>query len=368
MNTTIIACSVRGYELAKELAKKLDEEFPRDKVDVVVRCKSVEESIDEPLIDYVGSIFDKTDRLLFVSAAGIAIRMIAPYLSHKSVDPAIAVMDETGRYCVSLLSGHAGGANEFAEIISDLIGATPVITTATDNEGRFAVDEFARKNDLVISDWSLAKDVSVRILEGQEVCFCSDIMVEGQVPEYVEFISATELPGLSMEKLAVYISNDIEDEGYGEELQVLHLIPKNIVVGLGCKKNTSYDKIKAAIESCMEEQGIDRRSVAAIASIDLKKEESGILEYCHDNEIEFVTYSGEELEELEGEFSESDFVESITGVSHVCERSAMKLALEMLDNKMTRLKNVKNAQLICDKKVYDGVTVALAQLDGGVSF
>lgn len=387
MKTVIVACSVRGYELGKELSKNMSEDDPSQSIELVVKCKSIEESIEETVTEYIGKVFDLVDRILFISACGIAVRAIAPYIEHKSKDPAVLVMDETGRYCISLLSGHAGGANEYAEYIGELIGATPVITTATDNEGRFAVDEFARKNELVIGNWKLAKEVSVRILEDENVYFCSDLPVAGILPEGLIAITPEELYGISMEKIAVHVTNENEveeiSEKYGDDLQILKLVPKNIVVGIGCKKNTSASKIRKAIESCMDEYGLDMKSIYALASIDLKKEEEGILTFCEENEVEFVTYSADELDDLEGEFSESEFVENITGVSNVCERCAVMLAKRSEqeeidaedklydDDEETDEISAKTGIpecLICQKKVYDGVTIALAERDTEVCF
>lgn len=398
MKTLIIACSVRANELMKELKKALDNDDPLSENLTAVKCSRVEESFEESLTEFVGKNFNKVDRLVFVCATGIAVRAIAPYLNHKSVDPAVVVLDETGRYCISLLSGHAGGANTFAEKLSELIGATPVITTATDNEGKFAVDEFARKNNLVIGNWKLAKEVSVRILEDENVYFCSDVPVSGFLPEGLIAITPEELYGISMEKTAVHITSDFEleeiSEKYGDDLQILKLVPKHIAVGIGCKKNTSAKKIRKAISSCMEECGFDIKAINSVASIDLKKEEAGIIEFCAEQEVDFYTFSAEELDSLEGDFSESDFVESITGISNVCERCAVMLAekIEHMDEVSGDIgpdgslsieyyeedeedeiasdeenSNVPDS-LICTKKVYDGVTVALAEIDFNVTF
>lgn len=387
MKTVIVACSVRGYELGKELAKNMSEDDPGRSVSLVVKCKSIEDSIEETLTEYIGKVFCEADNIIFIAACGIAVRAIAPYIGHKSKDPAVLAMDETGRYCVSLLSGHAGGANELAEYVGELIGATPVITTATDNEGKFAVDEFARKNNLVIGNWKLAKEVSVRILEDENVYFCSDLPVAGILPEGLIAITPEELYGISMEKLAVHVTNENEveeiSEKYGDDLQILKLVPRNIVVGIGCRKNTSAGKIRKAIESCMDEYGLDMKSIYALASIELKKDEEGILTYCSENDVEFITYSPDELDDLEGEFSESEFVENITGVSNVCERCAVMLAKRSEQDEIEADEKLYDDDeeseeisaetgvpecLICQKKVYDGVTIALAEIDCEVCF
>jgi cobalt-precorrin 5A hydrolase len=131
------------------------------------------------------------------------------------------------------------------------------------------------------------------------------------------------------------------------------LVPKIVVAGIGCKKNTEKSKIEFAIKTCLSEENIVFSSLALVASIDLKKDEKGIADFCESNDIPFVTYSAEELKSVEGDFTKSDFVESVTGVSNVCERSAVRAS---------------GGRLICKKKVYDGVTVALAIMKGCASF
>ena len=125
----------------------------------------------------VAQEFDHVDTIVFFAAAGIAVRSIAPCLNHKSVAPAVLVMDETGSFCISLLSGHMGGANELTQKLADWSGAVPVITTATDREGKFSLDDYARKHELVVTDWKLAKELSAAVLEGERI----GLFVEGGV-------------------------------------------------------------------------------------------------------------------------------------------------------------------------------------------
>ena len=105
---------------------------------------------------------------MFVGAAGIAVRLIAPWVQDKLKDPAVLVIDEQGRYAIPILSGHVGGCNELAEAAAQILGAEPVITTATDLRQAFAVDVFATENELVISDRELAKQISAAELRGEK--------------------------------------------------------------------------------------------------------------------------------------------------------------------------------------------------------
>ena len=127
-------------------------------------------------------MFQSMDALLFIGACGIAVRSIAPYLQGKDKDPAVVVLDERGIFAISLLSGHLGGANELTAVLANLTGAIPVITTATDINGRFAVDVFAKKQNLWISDLKAAKAVSAAVLDEEPVGFFSEFPVTGEIP------------------------------------------------------------------------------------------------------------------------------------------------------------------------------------------
>lgn len=340
MNVLIIACSRQAYNLMKKLEKVWKEKDPDINIICKVKCSSLPDISEKCSIrDCVGEWFNKIDAIVFISAAGIAVRSIAPFIKHKSVDPAVVVVDEKGKFSISLLSGHSGGANELAEKIGSMLGALPVVTTATDREGKFAVDDFARKNRLIIKNWELAKKIAVDILEGNKIGIYSEIVLEGKMPE--------ELYLCSLSESKIIISYRKQSDN------ILQLIPKIVAVGIGCRKNTSEDKIAFAINSCLKEENIMSEAVVMVSSINIKKEEKGITDYCKKMNLPFITYSAEELKNVYGDFASSDFVESITGVSNVCERSAVAAS---------------KGRLICKKKVYDGVTVALAEMKGCAVF
>ena len=170
-------------------------------------------------------MFRECDSLLFIGAAGIAVRAIAPFVASKASDPAVLVMDEQGHFVISLLSGHLGGANALTREIAALVGAVPVITTATDAGGRFSVDDFARRENMHLDSLSLAKEVAADILEQRTIGLYSDFEVVGQIP-----------PELSIQKkdgLGISIS---VDETYNPFPRTLHLVPRIAVLGIGCKK------------------------------------------------------------------------------------------------------------------------------------
>lgn len=294
-------------------------------------------AVEEPLREWTRRQFQAVDALIFVGAAGIAVRSIAPFVQSKAKDPAVLCMDEQGTYVISLLSGHLGGANALTEEIAALCHAQPVITTATDVRGRFSVDDFARREGLFLTPLGLVKRISAEILEHQPVGFSSAFACAGESP-----------PELSPQKegsLGVSISLD---EGYQPFLQTLHLIPRIAVLGIGCRKGVAKEQIGGVVQRVMEENHLSMHSICKVASIDLKREEQGLVDFCRELGVPFLTYSREELEAVFSEegFSESEFVSAITGVGNVCERSALKASGQ------TKLVQKKWAQ--------DGVTVAIA--------
>ncbi len=356
MVIVMFACSEKAYLLMQELKQKWISVHPEDEVFDFVKCSALPEiAVKNSIPEVTGEWFLKADALVYLSAAGIAVRSIAPYLKHKAKDPAVLVIDETGKFCISLLSGHAGGANALAGEMAELLkerGTIPVITTATDREGRFAVDDFARRNHLLLKDWELAKKISVSVLQGEKIGVTSDFAIYGEAPEELKEaskdfwrLSKAEKPGLG-----IWISCRKEDAPYKETLQ---LIPRSLVVGIGCRKGMPEEKIEEAISQCFSKEGLLTEGIAAIASIDLKKQEQGIFAYCERNKLPFLVYSKEELMQVEGTFTSSSFVEEITGVDNVCERSAVLGAIRLAG---------KAGRLLFHKKCYEGVTVAAAEM------
>lgn len=329
MRSAVFAFSRRGCAAAERIRGVLGEEC---------RCYTMEkygrdgfESIRPPLADFVGPVFTWADALVFVGACGIAVRAVAPHLRDKRTDPAVAVVDEREKFVISLLSGHIGGANALAERLAAALGAVPVVTTATDVNGRFAVDAWAARQGLHISSREAAKAVSAAILEG-EVPLCADFPVSGELPPGV-------VPGKTGDT-GIYISW----KKHSPFQRTLLLIPQVLHLGIGCRRGTSMEAIASVVDQILEESGAAPEAVKLAASIDLKQDEPGLLNFCKQRGWPLRFYSAEELAAVEGDFTPSAFVRQVTGVDNVCERAAL-LGAE---------------QLLVKKTVRDGVTAALA--------
>lgn len=323
MDIRLIAFTGKGFSLAKQLAGQLD--------GTASRCgKSC------TLKGWTEEAFQTADALIFVGAAGIAVRAIAPYLKSKATDPAVLVIDECGRFVIPILSGHLGGANDLAQKVSALCGAVPVITTATDANGLFAVDEWAKRQGCTVQNPEKIKLVSSKILAGETVRLFSPWPVAGESPKG---IALTEIQQEA--DFVLTIRKDIPD--YDQ----LRLIPKIAVLGIGCRKGIPQETVEDAFQCFLEQGGILPESVAMVSSIDLKKEEPGLRAFCAAHELPIQTFSAEQLRAVEGDFSASAFVKSVTGVDNVCERSAVAAC-------------GNGGSLIIKKIAANGVTMALA--------
>lgn len=365
-------------------------------------------AISDPrsLHDIVGEWFAKseTDAIIFVGATGIAVRAIAPFIHGKAVDPAVLVIDEAGRYVISLLSGHLGGANALARTAASLIEAEPIITTATDAESAFAVDTFAKENGFLLTDLRKAKEVSAKVLRGEKLRIYSDIPMERFVQRparhEAELVPAQDIdhadivisyrthilklasepdadisarpidasepqhPETRTDAVQIHPMTDRDSESSAASSSLgiskhtsekasqgigLRLIAKRVHVGLGARKGVTQAEVAAAVATCLENAGIDPRAVVDLVSIDLKKQEAGILAYSYESDVPFVTFTAEELRSVEGAFAGSSFVQSVTGVANVCERAAAFAAGRS-----------GHAEVLVHKTIHGNVTTAVA--------
>lgn len=292
-----------------------------------------------------GRLFDSNDVLIFVGACGIAVRKIAPYIKDKQTDPAVICIDELGTYVIPILSGHIGRANAIARYIAEQIGSTAVITTATDINGRFSVDSWAARNGFIIDDIKAAKEVSSAILE-QNIPLISEFKIAGQLPAGIRSEDGNTVRSYNdnadrfRNDIGIYIGCNIRKPFS----RTLRLIPKAVHLGIGCRKGTDEDSIRQAVDKVLSEHDIDKKAVKCISSIDIKSGEKGLLDYAEHNNLPINFYSAEELNNLDGDFTSSEFVKGITGVDNVCERAAM----------------IGAEHLLVRKNAVNGVTIAAA--------
>lgn len=275
--------------------------------------------------------FAQDDALIFVGASGIAVRAVAPHVHDKFSDPAVVSADEAGRFAVPLLSGHVGGANDLARAVAVITGGQAAVSTATDVNGMFAVDEWAARHGCAIVERSLAKEVSAALLEGRPVGFASDFQFD-EIPAGFDG-NATELGFL--------VSLDDAPTPFA---RTLHLVPRAVTVGVGCRRGIDPALLEQAVSSALHDARVSLAAVSAIASIDVKADEEALHALAGAQGWELKFYTAVELAAVSGEFESSAFVERTVGVDNVCERAAC----------------ADGGTLLLGKQARDGVTVAVA--------
>lgn len=377
-------------ERGKALGEKIREKLKNARPELSLRMGRMP---GQSLQEWCREAFEDSQLLIFVGAAGIAVRAIAPFVRDKFTDPAVLVLDEQGNYVIPILSGHVGGGNRWAAFLAEELPAVPVITTATDLYGKFAVDVFAAGNGLVLSDRRLAKEISGAVLRGKKIEFYCEkpgILLPGQssgsaaapvgnFPKdllWKEWNEAedgwpeekntpeTSVPGDGREKPQPERGNyriytGIHD--FREQEGTLCLFPKAVVIGIGCRKGKSAEEIERFVKKVLKEQRIAPESVCCLASADRKKEEGGILAFAEKYRIPFYTFSAEELAQVPGTFTSSEFVKQTMGIENICERAAVKAAME-------RSRREYMPALLQKKTAEHGMTLALAEQEWSVVF
>ena len=311
------------------------------------------------------------DGIVFVGACGIAVRAVAPYVASKMHDPAVVCVDEAGRWAISLLSGHVGGANDLARRIARIVGATPVVTTATDVRGAFAIDEWATRRGFVIANPQLIKRVSGALLEGGHVGVRvgRQVSVAGELPAgFVreECAGDTDSAGDIRKPCPAGAAPDSVDAAralhahvhIGPELpgesdpNTLHLITRNAVVGVGCRRGCEPAILQDSVEAALAGLGLAPEAVSTLATIDLKAAEPAVVELAAKHGWRLRTFSAQTLATQDGDFASSEFVRTHVGVDNVCERALACCG----------------AVRILNKQAHQGTTVAVGLVPEVLSF
>ncbi|MDD3225500.1 MAG: cobalt-precorrin 5A hydrolase [Clostridium sp.] len=327
MKIALISINKYGEIIADKIKNKLS-------IDVFRKDKNKKFNIKE----LSRKLMMEYDAVIFVSSTGIAVRSIAEFIKDKTKDPAVIVIDILGKYVISLLSGHIGRANELSLKIADILSAEPIITTATDNLKIEAPDIIASKNGFIIDNMELEKEMAALLVEGKKVAFIDEDKIIKTPKGYSE--NTENIHGI------IYITNKLNVHSNKFNLKELKFIRKNIVLGIGCRKNYNVEKMQSTVLKKLEDFNIDKRAVKKIVSIDLKKDETAIKELCKSLKAEFITYSTYDIKKVEDEFSGSAFVYKTIGVKSVCEPCVM----------------LSKAKIIAHKMKLDGMTLCIGKL------
>ncbi len=351
MRAAIISVSADGRDLSKKIAKALDcitKRFVFEKY-ADGECEKFSDTGK-----LTARLFGEFEALIFVCACGIAVRAIAPHVRSKATDPAVVVVDDSGKFAVPILSGHIGGANRIAELIAEGIGAEAVVTTATDTRKKFSPDLFAKENNLILDDLEAAKEIAAAVLRGERIGYMAHgCPIENDFDEFSGLFSSTDNC-----RAGIVICPHPMYEPIKPFEVTLNLFPRNVILGIGCKKNTALEVIEKQVFTALEGAKIDFRRVRKIASVDIKRDEAGLLGFAEKYKLETEFFSAEELMNASGDFSGSEFVLKTVGADNICERAA---ALAADGGCRAASKYFKHSdQLVLRKTAGDGVTVAAA--------
>ncbi len=372
VQTAILSVSKRGAELGQRIKALV---APH----AVCYEKTGRESGGEAIYfdslkPHMGDIFKTYDQVLCIMALGIVVRMIAPYIEHKSKDPAIVVMDEVGHHTISLLSGHLGGANEWATTIALAIDSDPVITTATDVNGLPAPDVWARNEQLTVDDFNTLIAVNSAVVAGEQVNYYIDksipnsailmqsagehVGIHGKVYGFIVDCSADEAKvNLVDDKISVQMLQNsrshcvvVTDKIIPTASHQLILRPKTFTMGIGCRRDTPKELILEAITQSLEQHQLSPKSLLTAASVIVKQDEVGLLAAMRELGWPIKFYEQEEMEPIieQQKLHESTFVKGTIGVGNVCETTALLAA--------------KSQILIQEKTIYPKTTIAIAQV------
>ena len=313
--------------IAKKFKEKLKEHLKDYDIDVFTLKKyDVENTIQiEDFTTNINEKFSQYDGHIFIMASGIVIRKIANLIGTKDKDPAVLLIDEGKHFVISLLSGHLGGANELTYSLANILKLVPVITTSSDVTGKIAVDTISQKLNAELEDLKSAKDVTSLIVNGQKV----NILL----PKNVKITDKNSADGF------ILVSNK-------KNIEYTRIYPKNLILGIGCKKDTKAEDILSAIENCLDKNNLDIKSVKKIATVDVKENEQGLINAAKFLNLDLEIVSRDKIKKIQNQFEGSDFVEKTIGVRAVSESVAL-------------LSSAGNGKFLVMKEIYNGITISI---------
>jgi len=289
---------------------------------------------------------------------GAMVRMIAPLLQDKKTDPGVVVVDDRAQFVISVLSGHLGGANELTRVIAETIGATPVITTASDVQKTIPVDLFGRSFGWQIESFEHATPVSAAVVNEEPVVVVQEAgeanwwSYDKPLPSHITVVdTAAEAMDLAFNAALVVTDRLLAED---EERVLLRngvlYRPKSLVLGIGCNRGTPQEEIEAVIRETLAAEGLSFKSVRNIATIDLKGDEAGLLAVCAKHGWPLTLYTPEELNRVELR-NPSETVFKFTGAYGVSEPAAFLSA--------------GADEWVLEKKKAGNVTISIARVPGG---
>lgn len=347
MTLAICAITAGGAALARRLGLLL----PAAEVWLPERLRADDHCrySDIGMATLLPQLYSRGYGLICIMATGIVVRSLAAELQSKAVDPAVVVLDEAGEFAISLLSGHLGGANALTRQVATLLGATPVITTATDVNGILAWDEAARLAGLAVEPVERIRTLNSLLLRGETIALVDP---EGLIAgEFVTTPGVSLLPDFSSANRSGASGRVFVTERLIPQLEqaenLLLLRPRRLVLGLGCNRHTGQEEIAQAVNAVLTGAGFALLAIGRIATISEKGDEAGLLTFAAELRLPLTTYNREELNSVRGPSPPSEHALAAVGAFGVCEPAALLAA--------------GGGPLLIPKQKIGNVTVAVAR-------
>ncbi len=346
----IVTLTKSGAQLGTELKKKIPVAHlfvPRKLGIKGTRIKSYTHSLH----DLFGDLVNHYRQFICIMATGIVVRTITPFLTHKSVDPAVVVVDEKGRFAISLVSGHLGGANELAKQVSSLTGGESVVTTATDVHSMPAIDLLAKRLGSRTLDFSTLKGCNYALLHGEKVGIYPDTLkpyfsVRGK--QKILFYKTINGLIASDSAYKIIITNRKAMADTTKRDNLLLLTPRNLVVGIGCNSTTSSREIEETVKNVLNRAHLSFEAIKKIATVTLKSNEKGLLNFARKHNFQIEFHTPKQLNRVACPTPPSKNVLNAVGSKGVCEPAALLSA--------------GVTTLLCKKTKTPNVTVAVAEI------
>ncbi len=308
----------------------------------------------ESVREFIGKAFHEYDGLVIFISLGAVVRMIAEHLQDKHVDPAVVVVDDRARFAIALLSGHVGGANALTRRVAQLMGAQPVITTASDVGETIPVDIFGQEFGWQLEGWDKVTSISASVVNEEKIGIYQDAgerdwwRYDRPLPSYIQlFSSLDDLKGSGC-KAALIITDKVLGEEYSGLLKKAVLYrPKTLSVGIGCMKGVPQEDIEKAVLSTLAGHCLSPLSIKNVATIDVKREEAGILEFAEKYRLPIDFYGQDSLNKVENITAPSEAAQKYVGAIGVCEPAAILAA--------------GATNLLVPKQKFGTITVAVAR-------
>jgi cobalt-precorrin 5A hydrolase len=309
--------------------------------------------LGEPLSETITALFVAYDGVVFFTAVGVAVRLIAPCVRDKREDPAVVAVDDAGRYAVSVLSGHLGGGNALAERVAAILGAEPVITTASEARGTLPVDLLGREHGWRLEHSEAVKRVSAALVNGEPVGLVQDAgetdWWEGPLPSAVRRYDSLDAladggrPGLVITDRVLPAALTAASATW-----VVYR-PRSLVLGVGASSGVDAEEIEALARATLAAAGLAWESVREVATLDRKLAEPGLMAFAHRHELPLRGFAAEALAAVPVP-NGSRLVASHVGTPSVCEAAACLAA---------------GGPLVVTKRKSARTTVAVARRDEG---